>query len=104
MHLDDGDADGADAVGQGDGGMGIASGVHHHGIILSISLLQFVDKHAFVVGLEIANLVFGEAFTELRDEFVKRETAIDFGLAFADEVEVGTVEDEDFHLEIFLQK
>ena len=97
MHLNDGDADGADAVGQGDGGVGVASGVHHHGVVLSVSLLQFVDQQAFVVGLEIGDFVLWKTFAELGQVIVKGNVTIDFGLAFAEEVEVGAVEDEDFH-------
>ena len=83
MHFDDGDADGTDAVGDGDGSVGIASWVHHHGIILTVSCLQLVDQDAFVVGLEIGELMLGETLTELRQVFVERKIAINFGFTFA---------------------
>ena len=97
VDLNDRDADGADAIGQGDGGMGIASRVHHHGVELPIGILQFVDQHAFMVGLEIGDFVLGETFAELWQIVFEGDIAIDFGLALAEEVEVGAVEDEDSH-------
>lgn len=77
------DADGTDAVGDGDGSVGVGTRVHHHGIILSVSCLQLVNQHAFVVGLEIGNLMLRESLAELRQVFVEREMTIDFWLAFA---------------------
>ena len=91
VDLDNGDANGADAVGQGDGGVGVASGVHHNGVILPVSLLQFVDQQAFVVGLEISDFVLGKTFAELWQIVIKGDMAIDFWLALAKKVEVGTV-------------
>lgn len=83
MHFDDGDADGTDAVGDGDGSVGVGTRVHHHGIILSVSCLQLVDQHAFVVGLEIGELMLGKALAELRQVFAERKIAINFGFTFA---------------------
>ena len=84
--------------------MGIASWIHDYGIIASVSFLQLIDEHAFVVGLEIGNLVSRETLAELHEIFLKGEATIDLGFAFAQEVEVGAVENEDFPLGIFLQK
>ena len=97
MYLDDGDADGTDAVGEGDGGVGIATRVHHDGITSANGLLQFVNHDAFVVGLEIVNLMLRESATELGDEFFEGNVPVDFRLSLSDEVEIGTVENEDFH-------
>lgn len=97
VDLDDRDANGADAIGQGDGGVGIASGVHHHGVELTVGLLQLIDQHAFVVGLEIDNFMLCETLTELRQIVFEGDITIDFRLALAEKIEVGTVEDEDFH-------
>ena len=83
MHFDDGDADGTDAVGDGDGSVGVGTRVHHHGIILTVSCLQLVNQDAFVVGLEIGNLMLRESLAELRQVFFEREMTIDFWLAFA---------------------
>ncbi len=91
VDLDNGDANGADAVGQGDGGVGVASGVHHNGVILSISLLQFVDQQAFVIGLEVGELVLGKTFVKLEQILFEGLTAVYFGFTLAQEVEVGTV-------------
>ena len=83
MHFDDGDADGADAVGEGDRGVGIASRVHHHGVILAVGLLQLVDQDTFVVGLEIGDLVLGETLAELGQVFFEREISVNLGFALA---------------------
>ena len=83
VHFDDGDADGTDAVGDGDGSVGVGTRVHHHGIVLTVSCLQLVDQDTFVVGLEIGNLMLRESLAELRQVFVEKEMTIDFWLAFA---------------------
>ena len=101
MYLHDGDADGADAVGQSDGSMGVTSWVHYNGIVLTISLLQLVDEAALVVRLVVGNLVLRKRFDEFRQVFLEGHRAIDFGLALAQKVKIGAVEDEDFHLESF---
>ena len=97
MNLNDGNTDGADAVGDGDGGVGIGSRIHHYATIEAVSLLQFVDDDAFVVGLEIGNLVLWKATAQPGQKVLKRDVSVDFGFAFAQEVQVGAVENEDFH-------
>lgn len=104
MHLHHGDAYGADAVGQGDGSVGVATGVHHHAVILVVGLLQLVDQYAFMVRLEIGDLVLGKAAAELFKIGLERHRAVDFRFALAQKVEVGAVEDEDFHRWNFSQK
>ncbi len=65
VHLNDGDADGTDAVSNSDGGVGIGSRVHHHGIVSTVSFLKLVDQNAFVIGLKIGKLMLWETFVEL---------------------------------------
>ena len=65
------DADGTNAVGDGDRSVGVGTRVHHHGIILSVSCLQLVNQDTFVVGLEIGNHMLGKTLTELRQVFVE---------------------------------
>lgn len=101
VDFDDGDADGADAIGEGDRGVGIGSGIHHHGVKLAVSGLQLVNQNTFVVRLEIGNLVLRETLAELRQIGLEGEVSVDFRLAFAQKVQVGSVEDENFHLGIF---
>lgn len=60
VDLDHGYADGTDAIGDGDGGVGICSGIHHHPMILSIRFLKDVDKASFMVGLIVVDLYLGE--------------------------------------------
>ena len=104
VDFDDGNINCADAVGQGNGSVGIASRIHHHGIILIISLLQLVDKATLVVRLIVGNLMLRKGFDEFGMVVFKGHRAIDFGLAFAQQIEVWAVENEYFHLETFLQR
>lgn len=97
-------ANGTDAVGQGDGSVGIGSWIHHHGIVLSVSLLQLVDEATFVVRLVIGKFMLWKFCFQLQQVFLKRNMAIDFWLTFAEHVQVGTVDDEDFHLWNFFAK
>ena len=83
VNLNDRDSDGTDAVGQGDGGVGIATRVYHHGVIMPVGFLQLVDHHALMVGLGIGKLVLGETLAELNEILLKGEPSVDFRLAFA---------------------
>ena len=83
VHLYDGNADGTDAIGNGDGGVGVCSRVHHHGIILTVSFLQLVNQNTFVVRLEIGKLMLREPFAEFWQVILKRDTTVDFGLTSA---------------------
>ena len=104
MHFDDGDADGADAVGEGDGSVGIASWVHHHCVESAVSGLKLVDETAFMVRLEIRQLVLRKPLLQRLEISFERYRTIDFWLAFSEQIEVGTVDDKYFHCLIFLQK
>ena len=57
VNFNNGNANGANAVGKGNGSVGVASRVHHHGIIVSIGFLKFVDKTTFMVGLVVNYLM-----------------------------------------------
>ena len=83
MYLHHRDADGTDAVGKGDGSVGVGSRIHHHGIILPVSLLQLVNQHAFVVRLEIGKLMQREALAQFGQVILEGNGAIDFRLSFA---------------------
>lgn len=83
MNFNHGNADGPDAVGNGDGSVGVSAWIHHHTVVLMIRLLQFVDEEAFVVRLIIIQLDVGEfSFHGLEMGF-KRDVAIDLWLATA---------------------
>ena len=97
MNLNDGNTYGADAVGDSDRGVSVGSRIHHYATIKTVSLLQFVNDDAFVVGLEIGNLVLWKTTAQLGQKVLKRDVSVDFGFAFAQEVQVGAVENEDFH-------
>ena len=53
VNFDNRDADGPNAIGKGDGGVGISARIDHRAIVTAVSLLQLVDEAAFVVRLVI---------------------------------------------------
>ena len=59
------DADGTDAVGDGDGSVSVGSRIHDHSIENSIGFLQFVDNGAFVVCLKVIDFVLRKTLLEM---------------------------------------
>ena len=92
VDFDDGNADRADAVGNGDGGVGVCAGIHHNGVVDGISFLQFVDDVSFVIGLIIVQFMLWEPLLELFKICLKRSVSVYFGFSFAEQIEVRTVD------------
>ncbi len=82
VHLDNRDADGADAIGQGDGSVGIGTRVHHNGIVSSIRLLEQIDKDTFVVRLAIGHPVLRESALECCQILLEGDVAVYLRFAF----------------------
>lgn len=94
VHLDDGDADGADGVAQGHGGMRIGAGVEDYPGRPGARVVQGVDQRALVVRLGRAQFqaqLSGQA-VQARLDLRQRELAIDARLAFAEQVQIGSIE------------
>ena len=60
VDFDDGDVNGADAVSDGDGSVGVCAWIHDHTDTMAVSFLKFVDEAAFMVGLVILELHLGK--------------------------------------------
>ena len=65
VYLNNLDADGANAVGKGNGSVGVCPRIHDHGIVTGIGFLQLVDDEAFVVGLKIIDFVLWKTLLEV---------------------------------------
>ena len=97
VHLDRGQSRASDRVAQRDARVREAARVEHHTVTAAAGLVQRVDENAFVSALEGLDLA-----TELVRErlqpgihLVQRHAAVDFRLARAERLEVGSVQDED---------
>lgn len=77
----DGDADGSDAVGKGNGGVGIAARVEHHTVVGVVCRLQRVNQYAFVVGLTVVKLDCWKCFLERLEVSFKRDVSVNLGFA-----------------------
>lgn len=55
--------------------------------------MDFIDQFTFYIALEIVKMDLRESFFELLKVILKRFTAVDFGLSFSQEVEIGPVDD-----------
>lgn len=100
VDLDGRDGDGFERVQDGYAGVRVSRRVDDDAVDLAVSLLDFVDDAALVVGLEDLDLVkalCGACLLADLDQAVVVVAAVDARLANAEHVEVGTVDDECFH-------
>ena len=107
MNLDHGSGDGSDSVGDGNRSVGVAAGVEHDATVVKAHRLQAVDNLPLDVALiyvdivlrELVNIdrVLRELVGQLLQILVERAVAINLGLTFAHEVQVGAVDDVDGH-------
>lgn len=100
VDLNGGDGDGFERVQDGYAGVRVGRRVDDDAVDLAVSLLDFVDDAALVVGLEDLDLVKTLCGTRLLanlDQAVVVVAAVDARLANAEHVEVGSVDDECFH-------
>jgi len=93
VHLDGGCCDGGKGVVQGHAGVTVSTGVDDDAVGRKAGLLYAVDELAFDVALEIAYLNVGEAVAQLFYIVGDARGAVGFGLAYAGEVEVWSVDD-----------
>jgi len=87
----------ADAVLQGDAGVGVGSGVEHHAIVAEAYFLKLVDELALDVALIILYLDVGVFGFQLRQIALERIAAINTRLSYAQEVQVWTIDDLYLH-------
>ena len=98
VYFDDGELHAADGIVKGYRRVGIGSCVEHHAVnVFCYGLLQTVDEKAFYVALEIEKFHLRIALAELVEATVHRAVAVDARLALSEQVEVGAVENQNFH-------
>ena len=84
-------------VDHGDRGVGVAASVEHDAAVVKAHGLQAVDNLALDVALIHIDRVLRELVGQLLQILVERAVAINLGLTFAHEVQVGAVDDVDGH-------
>lgn len=86
--------DACQSVGNGEGVVGICTGVDYDTLAFGVEaeLLESIDYLAFAVALEIDYFLFRECRLELVEIVVEALRAVDFRLAPAEQVKVGSVD------------
>src|SRR5688572_21347574 len=97
MNFDGGDTGSYDGIAHGHTRMGISRRIDHNSAELSWSLLDPIDQFTFIIRL--ANLhrdaqLLGQR-ANLSAYFFQSKPAINFRLAFAEQIQVRTVEEQD---------
>ncbi len=98
VHLDDGALQRADAVVESHRRMGIGSGIEHDAVVTEAHLLHLVDELALDIALVIVDGDVGILCPQLRQILVEGGRAVDARLTGAEEVQIGTIDDLDFHI------
>ena len=78
-------------------GVGVAAGIEYDGAVVKADSLQPVHNFALDVALKDIDVMLRKLLGQLFQVLVERAVAINLGLAFAHEVQVGTIDDVDFH-------
>ena len=81
----------ADAILQGNAGMGVGTGVEHHAIVGEAHFLQLVDELALDVALVILNLHIRKLSLQLRQVALEGIAAVNAWFADAQEVQIRTI-------------
>lgn len=97
MHLYHRHLDGANGIVNGNGGVCISTGIKYNPIAGKTNFMQFVYQFAFDVTLVIMKVNCGKTIDEGLKEYFKRLCPVNFRLTFAQQVEVRSVDDLDFH-------
>lgn len=102
VNLDDGSADGTDAVEQRNARVGVSTGIENNTVVGEASLLHFVDELAFDVALVVLYLDIGESLAEPCQIIVHRFITIDGWFTSSQEVKVRAIDDDYFHITLKL--
>ena len=98
VDLDDGDLDGGNGIGDGNRRVGVTARIEDNTTaLLKAHNLQSVHNLALDVALIDVDIVLRELLSKFLQVLVERTVAIDLGFAFTHEVQVGAVDDVDFH-------
>ena len=94
VHLNHRRANGLDAVGKRDAGVGVSPGVQHNAVVVEAYALNLVDERALVVALKITQFnLWLKAFAQALEIAFKSPVAIDARFSCAQEVEVWSIYD-----------
>ena len=85
-----------EAIGDGDGSVGVGARIHDNAVIDAIGFLQLIDENPFVIGLEIVQTTLGKQCLQTGKVVVKRNLAVELWLTGAKQVQVGTIKDQYF--------
>ena len=98
MYLNDRKLHGRDRVPQRYRCVRIAARIHHDTVHrISRSGMEMIDQPAFVVGLREGKFDVGKLFGQPGFDVVKALPAVGVGLTRPEEIQVRTVQNEDFH-------
>lgn len=100
MHLDGGDSNGLERIENRDARMRVSGGVDNDAAKDAVGLLNHIDKLALVVALLNNNVVkarLASGFMADVHKRVVRLRSIDVGFAYAQHVEIGSVQYKDVH-------
>jgi hypothetical protein len=86
-----------DAVVQGYRGMGVGSCVEHDAVVGKAYFLHLVNQLSLHIALIVFYLYIGILCLQLRQILIERCRAVDAWLASAQEVKIGSVDNENFH-------
>lgn len=99
VHFDRGNLRSADGVAKRDAGVGEGSRIENDPLAALIRQFRdLIDKRTFVIRLVEFEVDFGELLAESVGEIVQSARSVDFRFAFAEAIQVGSVQDSDtFH-------
>ncbi len=97
VHLHHGYLNGANGIVNGNGGVCISAGIENNPITGKTNFMQFVHQFTFDVALVIVKVNCGETFDKGLKEYFKRLCSVNFRFTFAQQIEVRSVDDLDFH-------
>ena len=100
MNFNDGCRNGSDCIGDGIGIMGIGTGIEHYADAVGVEAggMESVDKLALAVMLLVTQIYLGKTDSETFEDCFESLGPVDAGFALSEQIEVGSVEDEDvFH-------
>lgn len=96
MDLQDRRSHSRNSIRNGNRSMRIASSIEQNRIKVKAHFLNFIDKLAFYIALEVVELDLGKASFESFEIILEGFTSVDFRFSFPQKVEVGTVDDLNF--------
>ncbi|MNF71030.1 hypothetical protein D3C84_529680 [compost metagenome] len=97
MNLDKGDGHAQQGIAQGDTGVGEGGRVDDDKIHLAHGLMDAADQLMFGIGLQVfqGDTEFVGVLAQIGDDLIERLAAVDSRLPLAQQIQVGTVEQED---------